>query len=156
MIQITCIPPTSRRQWGLEPFITALNGAIAINATITCAFVSSSVIRKWNKRYRGKNSATDVLSFGWKTGEGLPFDLSSGALAAEEALAKKGIVGDVLLCKSVLAQEVARSAYTLQQLIQHRFVHGVLHVLGHDHEYQAQARRMENLERRVLGFDPYV
>ncbi len=135
MIRVTFVPTSSARTWRLGAVLEALNKAISGTATVTMAFVSISVIRKWNKRYRGNDSPTDVLSFGWDTSEGL--------------------VGDVLLCKSVLAQEVGRSACTLEQLIQHRFVHGVLHILGHDHERKGQARRMEDLERQVLGFDPY-
>jgi len=135
MIRVTFVPASSARTWRLTAALDALNKDIAVTAEVTVAFVSMSVIRKWNRLYRGVDSPTDVLSFGWTTPE--------------------GVVGDVLLCKPVLQKEVARSGYTLEQLIQHRFVHGLLHMLGHDHEYQAQARRMEGLERGVLGFDPY-
>lgn len=97
-----------------------------------------------NSAYRGKAGPTNVLSF--------PFD------APEHT--RPPLLGDVVLCAPVLAREAAEQGKPLAAHYAHLVVHGVLHLLGHEHEEAADAARMEEIEREVLAglghADPYA
>ncbi len=97
-----------------------------------------------NHAYRGKAEATNVLSF--------PFE------AAERTTPP--LVGDVVICAPVVFREAVEQGKSQRAHFAHMVVHGVLHLLGYDHEGEADARVMEDLEREVLtgiGFgDPYA
>lgn len=97
-----------------------------------------------NEVYRGKAGPTNVLSF---------------AFDAREHT-QPPLLGDVVLCAPVLAREAAEQGKALHAHYAHLVVHGVLHLLGHEHEEAAAATRMERIEREVLdgfGFpDPYA
>ena len=97
-----------------------------------------------NASYRGRGGATNVLSF--------PFE------ARERT--EPPLLGDVVICAPVVLREAAEQGKSADAHFAHMVVHGVLHLLGHDHERDEDARRMEGLEREVLaslGFaDPYA
>lgn len=99
-----------------------------------------------NERWRGKHGPTNVLSF----------PAGGGPLAK----VAPGMLGDLVLCVPVLRAEAKAQRKTIAAHCAHLLVHGSLHLLGHDHQDEAQARRMERLERRLLaefGFpDPYT
>ena len=109
--------------------------------------VEESEITDLNRTYRGKNKATNVLSF--------PFDIPPG-LPAEES---EGELGDVIVCASVVEQEAREQHKTSEAHWAHMIIHGTLHLLGYDHETEAEAQQMESLEKAVmheLGYtDPY-
>ena len=90
-----------------------------------------------NGKFRGKNYATNVLSFPYGGGS-----------------------GDIVLCHPVIAKEAREQGKTLLAHYAHLVVHGVLHLRGHDHQRKSDAARMESLEIRILrqlGFgDPYA
>jgi probable rRNA maturation factor len=93
-----------------------------------------------NAAFRGKDAATNVLSFPAATGA--------------EAL------GDIALAFGVCAREAAEQAKSLGHHLQHLTAHGVLHLLGYDHESDAEAEAMEAKERAILAglgvADPYA
>ncbi len=97
-------------------------------------------IRELNARFRGKDAATNVLSFP----------------AAESAHPH---LGDIALAHGVCAAEAAAQGKLLAHHLAHLVVHGVLHLLGHDHDADAEAEAMEARERAVLErlgiADPY-
>jgi len=99
--------------------------------------------RRYNRDFRGKDYATNVLSFPY-----LP-------LPGE----KTGALGDLVICAAVVAREAAEQGKRVRDHYAHLTIHGALHLLGYDHEAEAHAVRMEALERRILrGFgiaDPY-
>ena len=99
--------------------------------------------RAFNRQYRGRDYATNVLSFPY---EPLPNE-------------KTGLLGDLVICAPVVAREAAEQGKALRDHWTHMTLHGVLHLLGHDHEDDADAERMEALERRILASlgvpDPY-
>ena len=70
------------------------------------------------------------------------------------------LLGDLAICAPVVAREAREQGKPLRDHYAHMTVHGILHLLGHDHENDVDAERMENLERKILaelGFaDPYV
>jgi len=91
--------------------------------------------RGMNRQYRGKNYATNVLSF--------PYEPLAGDTT--------GLLGDLVLCPPVIAREAATQGKPLRDHYAHLTVHGVLHLLGYDHERVDQAKRMEDMETRILA-----
>jgi probable rRNA maturation factor len=81
----------------------------------------------------------------------------SGAAAGPRG---RRLLGDVVLAYETLAREAEAADKPLAHHLSHLVVHGVLHLMGHDHERPAEARRMETLEVRVLAGlgipDPYA
>jgi probable rRNA maturation factor len=96
-----------------------------------------------NQRYRGRPGPTNVLSF--------PFEPPPGIDGPWPLL------GDLVVCAPVVAQEAAEQGKTAESHFAHMVVHGVLHLLGHDHQDPAEAESMETLESVILaglGFPP--
>ena len=107
---------------------------------VTVRVVGATEARRLNRRYRGEDHATNVLSF--------PYALSRGV-----------VQGDIVLCAPVIAREARSQGKTLEAHFAHLTVHAMLHLQGHDHARQREAQRMEALEKKVLtklGYpDPY-
>jgi probable rRNA maturation factor len=106
---------------------------------ITLRFVDTDEGQALNRDYRGKDYATNVLSF--------PYDV------------EPVVCGDLVICPAVVAREAAEQGKTAEAHYAHLVVHGMLHLQGYDHENDADARRMEDQERQLLaglGYaDPY-
>jgi probable rRNA maturation factor len=102
--------------------------------------------RRLNSRYRGRDRATNVLSF------------PAAALPAAIYGAVRPL-GDLVICPQVLRTEAREQRKSLRAHWAHLVVHGALHLIGYDHERDADATRMERREIRVLrrlGFaNPY-
>jgi len=100
--------------------------------------------RALNRDYRGKDYATNVLSFE----AGLPPEL------------KLPLIGDMVICAPVVAREAAEQGKRARDHWAHLTVHGTLHLLGYDHLVEAEAEAMEALETRILALlgiaDPYA
>jgi len=115
---------------------------------ITLRLVDASESQTLNRAYRDKNKPTNVLSFPFEMPEGLPADAMSPLL------------GDIIVCAGVVAQEAAEQGKALDAHWAHMIIHGVLHLLGHDHQDDDEAAQMEALETTILhglGFaDPYL
>jgi probable rRNA maturation factor len=108
---------------------------------VTVRFVAGAEARRLNREFRGKDHATNVLSF--------PYE--AGASAIE---------GDIVICAAVVAREARAQGKPVRAHHAHLLVHGLLHLAGYDHEKsESEARRMERRERAILaklGFpDPY-
>jgi len=114
------------------------------NSEVSIRLVDADEGRALNRQYRQRDQATNVLSF--------PIELEPGI--------KLPLLGDLAICAPVVAREAREQGKPLRDHYAHITVHGILHLLGHDHEYDVDAERMENLERKILaelGFaDPYV
>ena len=117
-----------------------LKSALPIDAEVTMRIVDEEEGRMLNRTYRGKDYATNVLTF--------PL--------AEEPL----LIGDIILCAPVLAQESQAQQKSLEAHYAHLTIHGALHLQGHEHEVDAQAEFMESMESQILqrlGYpDPYL
>ena len=113
-----------------------------------CVVLSSDAkVRRLNRDYRGKDKPTNVLSFA---------ALDGGKPPRSQAWP----LGDIILALGTCRKEARAQGKNLDQHLAHLVIHGVLHLLGYDHEMAAEAERMEGLEIAALqrlGIDnPYV
>jgi probable rRNA maturation factor len=131
-----------------ESVAAALSGADAEADTteIALLFTSDDAIQEINAAWRGKAKPTNVLSFPAPSDLPIP----KGELRP---------LGDIVLAHGVIAREAAEQGKTLRGHTTHLIVHGVLHLLGFDHEDEAEAGEMEALEASILKglgiSDPY-
>ena len=125
----------------------ALAGRIR-EADLAIRIVGTKEGRALNHHYRGKDYATNVLSFPAELPEGLPKGV------------KLPLLGDLVLCAPVIAREAKEQGKPLAAHYAHLTVHGALHLLGWDHEDARDAECMEQLEREILAGlglpDPYL
>jgi probable rRNA maturation factor len=123
-----------------------------LTAEVSVRFTSDEEVRSLNAAWRGKDKATNVLSFPMAEPEQIE------ALAcAEEG---EALLGDIVLAHGVCAGEAAEKGIAVCSHAAHLVVHGMLHLLGHDHEQgEGEAEAMEEAERRALAAlgvaDPY-
>ncbi|MEY3651752.1 MAG: putative metal-dependent hydrolase [Pseudomonadota bacterium] len=114
--------------------------ALRTDAQIALRITDEEEARAFNSEYRGKDYATNVLTFPLTES---PF-----------------IIADILICAPVVAIEAAEQGKSLEAHFAHLTVHGVLHAHGYDHEKEAPAALMESLESQImtsLGYpDPYA
>jgi len=129
------VPRTQIRRW-----ITA---ALLAPAELTIRFVDAAEGQTLNRDYRGKDYATNVLTFAYTEDE------DSEVTQA-----------DIILCTDVLEKEAEEQHKPVLDHTAHLIVHGVLHAQGYDHEEEAEAEEMEGLETEILaqlGFaNPYA
>lgn len=114
-------------------------------AQISLLVVDEAEGRALNRGYRGKDYATNVLSF---------------ALNEGDTVAGMPLFGDLVFCAPVVAREAAEQGKSLDAHYAHLVVHGMLHLQGFDHEADDEAETMEALETVILGklgyADPYA
>jgi probable rRNA maturation factor len=121
---------------------------------VSLLFVDEDAIAALNEQFLGKSGPTDVLSFPIEdepgpTGRSPDLGGSGpGALPEEGALM---LLGDVVICPAVAARHAEEHGVTLDEEIALLVVHGLLHLLGMDHEAEAEAERMEALEQQLLN-----
>jgi probable rRNA maturation factor len=119
----------------LAPHPDVADGELAI------LLADDASVRDLNRRFRGKDAPTNVLSF-----------------PAPATI--PGQLGDIVLAFGVCAREAAEQGKSLADHLQHLTAHGVLHLLGYDHETDVEAESMEALERAILSGlgvgDPYA
>ena len=111
-----------------------VQAALLAPAEFTIRFVDAAEGRALNSAYRGKDYATNVLTFAYTEN-----------IDAEITLA------DIILCTDVLQQEAAAQNKSVTDHTQHLIVHGVLHAQGYDHDNDEEAQEMEQLEAEILG-----
>ena len=132
------LAPSFRRWIGVIPALQ--RRAAAVNILI----VDARAGRRYNRDFRGRDYATNVLSFPYQC---LPGERST-------------LLGDLVICAPVVAREAREQGKAPRDHYAHLTIHGVLHLLGHDHKHDAQAQRMERLETRILAqlgiADPYA
>ena len=134
----------SFRKW----VAAALDGRIR-EADLAIRIVGSKEGRALNRHYRGKDYATNVLSF--------PADIADGVKLPKGVVMP--LLGDLVLCAPVIAREAREQKKPLAAHYAHLTVHGALHLLGWDHQDTREAECMEQLEREILAAlgidDPY-
>ena len=111
--------------------------------SVSIKFLGKEEMQLMNKKFRSADHPTNVLAF--------PID---NRLELET-----DSLGDIAICYEVVLKEAKEQNKKVSDHMAHIFIHGVLHLLGHDHQKEVQAETMENLERRILSkigvADPY-
>jgi len=102
---------------------------------LTIRIVDEEEMKELNRRYRGKNRSTNVLSFPFEPLPNVDVDL----------------LGDIVLCGTVVAREATTQKKSLMGHWAHMIVHGMLHLFGYHHETDYQAKRMEGVEQKLLA-----
>ena len=105
--------------------------ALAPGAELSIVVTTDRRIRKLNREWRGKDKATDVLSF--------------------EQDPKTGLLGDVVVSLDTARRQAREGGRPLSEELERLLAHGLLHLLGHDHEKPADARKMAQAEVELLG-----
>jgi len=116
------------------------------DSELSILFTDDASVRSLNAQWRGKDQPTNVLSFPAfpeTAGERLP-----------------PMLGDIVLARETVVREAADEGKPFENHLTHLIVHGFLHLVGHDHEDDAEAEAMEAAERRILAAlaipDPYA
>jgi probable rRNA maturation factor len=134
----TAITPAMLERW--------VQAALLGPAELTIRFVDAAEGLALNRDYRGKDYATNVLTFAYNEGAELDDDEPTQA--------------DIVLCTDVLQREADEQKKTVEEHVAHLVVHGVLHAQGFDHEHDDEAEEMEQLERDIMEAleypDPYA
>jgi probable rRNA maturation factor len=129
--------------------IRAAVPARARNAELSVILTSDRAVRTLNRRWRGRDKPTNVLSF--------PAPPPAGRAISRGAPRH---LGDIVLAYETVAREARAERKPLDHHIAHLALHGFLHLLGYDHESHGQAEAMERRERRILARlgvpDPYA
>jgi len=116
--------------------------------SLTIRIVDEQEAQRFNREYRNRDYATNVLSFPAELPEGLPDEIRQSQL------------GDLLICAPVVMREALEQQKPEADHWAHLTIHGILHLLGHDHEQADEAAVMEALETRILAklgvSDPYM
>ena len=114
---------------------------------LTIRIVDELEAQRFNREYRGRDYPTNVLSFPAELPEGLPEDVRQSQL------------GDILICAPVVVSEALELQRPESDHWAHLTIHGILHLLGYDHEQSAAAAVMESMETKILRnlgiSDPY-
>lgn len=136
------IPRAKVRRW--------VQAALFAPAELTIRFVDAAEGQALNRDYRGKNYATNVLTFAYNEGDDVTNPVPDDAPTQ----------ADIILCTDVLQREAAEQKKTVEQHTAHLIVHGVLHAQGYDHEDDEEAAEMEGIETEILAAlgiaDPYA
>ena len=107
------------------------------DSSLSLTVVDDAAIRELNRDHRGKDKPTDVLSFPMFEGRDAPH-------AGVERM-----LGDVVISVETARRQAAEYDATLQRELYRLLIHGLLHVLGHDHEEAGERAEMETQERRL-------
>jgi probable rRNA maturation factor len=164
--------PVDIAKWGSLAERVLQSQGVAANAELNILYVDEASIASLNERFLGHGGPTDVLSFPIEDeitfvatagpATGAPYTTGPGrqAFDDEEDLLRAGtgtpgdaplLLGDVVICPSVAARNAPDHASSYDDEMALLLVHGILHLLGMDHEEEAEADEMEALERQLLS-----
>ena len=113
-------------------------------ALVSINLVATSEIARLNQHHLGRTGPTDVLAFPIE-------DLVAGEVPFQGADQPPLLVGDVVICPAVVRAQAAAAAVPFDDEMALMVVHGILHLLGYDHEVAADAESMEQRERELLS-----
>lgn len=150
-VQFACENSDTPSAKQIEHWVTcAVEGSgrpVVPGTELSVRLVDKDEMRTLNRNFRGKNKATNVLSFPCGDIDGLPAE-------AVQAL------GDIVVCAAVVSDEAGQQGKAASDHWAHMLVHGTLHLLGFDHKSAAEAADMEGLEADILTAngvaDPYA
>ena len=119
--------------------------------SLTVCFVTDGTMARWNRTYRGKDRPTDVLSFA-SDESGVRKKAGASKNGAQAAPAAAKYLGDIAIAPAVARANALRFGRTLEDEMRILILHGILHLMGYDHETDTgQMERRERRLRRALG-----
>ena len=138
----------------LEKFLSRAQSRLRLAPeSLTVALVSNADISRWNRSYRGKNRPTDVLSFPVR--RSTPSRRARKAAVRRVASTEAGdgpYLGDIAIAPAVARKNAVRFGRTFETEMRILILHGILHLMGYDHETDSgQMERRERILRRDLG-----
>jgi probable rRNA maturation factor len=148
---------------GLEKFLAAARKRLRLAPrSLTVALVTDAQMKRWNRAYRGKNRPTDVLSFPADVSQAEPATTrkhrqprpARGTRATHLTASRSAsaYLGDIAIAPAVARRNAQRFGRAFDYEIRILILHGILHLLGYDHETDSgQMDRRENRLRRGLG-----
>ncbi len=133
----------------LDRFLTRVLRVLGLSAdAASVRFVNDSQMARWNRKYRGKRGSTDVLSFpAEQQASGAGRLRRDGARRETLSARSNEYLGDIAISPTVARRNARRFGRTLAQELQILILHGVLHLMGHDHE--TDHGEMEHLESQL-------
>jgi probable rRNA maturation factor len=147
--------PVDLQRWQQLAFEVLISEGVRGLAELAVLFVSEREMAELNDSYMGKPGATDVLAF--------PIDAAEAEIVQHGQPPSRGpdrappdpadmplLLGDVVICPSVAARQAPEHAGTVDDELALLVVHGVLHVLGHDHHEPTERAAMQARERELL------
>ena len=112
------------------------------NKELSISCVSEEESKTLNKKYRGKNKSTNVLSF-----------------SLEKNLTTQSLIGDIILCIEIIKKEAKEYSKDFENRLKHMIIHGFLHLLNFNHEEKHERIKMEDLEitimKKISAGEPY-
>jgi probable rRNA maturation factor len=127
----------------LQAIVAAARAVPERTGELAVVLTDDAAIRTLNRTWRGKDEATNVLSFPAQSPPGTP-----------------ALLGDIVIAYETTAREAQAEGKPFRHHLAHLAVHGYLHLAGHDHEADAEAEAMESLEIAVLARlkvpNPYI
>jgi probable rRNA maturation factor len=147
--QVDSIPLKAEVQSWLEQAFQAGSGDTSRQYEVAVRIVDEEESRKLNKQFRQQDKATNVLAFPAGSPDGIT------GLPEHEIQA----LGDLVICGPLVEEEAEEQGKTPASHWGHLLVHGMLHLLGYDHQTSSQAAEMEAMEKQLLADrgveDPY-
>lgn len=117
--------------------LTAMTQLDVEHGELSILLTDDAAIHPLNRDWRGKDRPTDVLSFSQVEGEPVP-----GAPL---------VLGDVIISLETASRQAAERGHSVQREVEILLVHGIVHLLGYDHEEDEEAAEMEAIERAILA-----
>ncbi len=133
-----------RVAWLRQVMAAALDGADATGASVSLFITDDATVRELNRTYRGKDSATDVLSFSLTEGS-----LTEGELVPTTPDGARHL-GEVVISLPQAERQAQAIGQSLGREVAFLIIHGVLHLLGYGHERPAEERIMRAMQRRLV------
>jgi probable rRNA maturation factor len=109
-------------------------------AEVSVVVTNDEEVRELNRTFLGEDAATDVLSFGMDGPDGFV-----------TAVGKGGQLGEIVISLPRAQEQARQAGQALKDELEHLLAHGILHLLGYDHQTVADSRRMRGREEAILG-----
>ena len=137
MLRVNFFSRFKKSPWTLakvEKFFHVARGFVKVNGEAEVNVVGDKEIKDLNRRYRGKNCVTDVLSFAW----------------TEDKKVKSGLLVQIYICYPQIARQAKELCVGAPEEFARMLAHGLLHLLGYDHIKKTEAGKMFKIQENIV------